>query len=337
MFAASAENAGGIGIDTQRHANAISLQYKITKDALDCCLALVMLVVTAPIILLSMLLVRLTSKGPALYTQQRLGRHGRLFNVFKVRTMYQDSEHESEAVWSLPGDLRVTPLGRFLRASHLDELPQLVNVLRREMSLIGPRPERPEIAAQLERALPDYPLRLSVRPGLTGLAQVLQGPDIDLGSVRRKLDYDLYYLDRLSLWLDLRTLLATVLHLAGLAPSRIARIALFPAPKAIPIDGPIRQVNRFAPVRSLYGDFSSPLRSPAITPAREAEPRSETQSFDQTVSWPSDIRCITKSPAKCPIVIGLTPSARATEPARVPLVCEEIMKIGLAVRSISLL
>src|SRR3954464_1567930 len=84
----------------------------------------------------------------------------------------------------------VTPLGRFLRASHPDELPQLVNVLRREMSLIGPRPERPKIAAQLERALPEYHLRLSVRPGLTGLAQVLQAPDTDLGSVRRKLEYD---------------------------------------------------------------------------------------------------------------------------------------------------
>ena len=99
MFAASAENASEIGIDAHRDANAISLQYEIIKDALDCCLALVMLVVTAPIVLLSMLLVRLSSKGPALYTQQRLGRHGRLFKVYKVRTMYQDSEHESGAVW----------------------------------------------------------------------------------------------------------------------------------------------------------------------------------------------------------------------------------------------
>ena len=170
MFAASAENASEIGIDAHRDANAISLQYEIIKDALDCCLALVMLVLTAPVVLLCMLLVRLTSNGRALYTQQRLGRHGRLFKVYKIRTMYQDSEHESGAVWSLPGDRRVTPLGRFLRASHIDELPQLVNVLRREMSLIGPRPERPEIAAQLERALPDYRLAAerSARPDRPG-------------------------------------------------------------------------------------------------------------------------------------------------------------------------
>ena len=200
---------------------------EIMKHGLDCCLALVMLILTAPLVLLCMLLVRLTSTGPALYTQQRLGRYGRPFQVYKLRTMYQDSERESGAVWSLPGDRRVTPIGRFLRASHIDELPQLVNVLIGDMSLIGPRPERPEIAAELQRVLPDYRLRLSVRPGLTGLAQVLQAPDTHLGSVRRKLDYDLYYLERCSFWFDLRILLATVLHLARVAPSRIARLVFF--------------------------------------------------------------------------------------------------------------
>ena len=107
--------------------------------------------------------------------------------------MYQDSERHSGATWCLPGDPRVTPVGRVLRFTHLDELPQLINVLLGEMSLVGPRPERPEFLPKLERALPDYRRRLAVRPGVTGLAQVQQPPDTDLLSVRRKLNYDLYY------------------------------------------------------------------------------------------------------------------------------------------------
>ena len=150
-----------------------------------------------------MLLVRLTSRGPAVYTQKRLGYNGRVFTIYKIRTMYLGSEPDG-ARWSLPGDPRVTPVGRFLRWSHLDELPQLLNVLRGEMSLIGPRPERPEIVAQLEKSLPEYRLRLLVRPGVTGLAQVLQPPDTDLNSVRRKLNFDMYYISRMSPWLDVR-------------------------------------------------------------------------------------------------------------------------------------
>ncbi len=281
MFAATPNEVRGIGTADPTVARARALPREIIKNALDCCLALVMLVVTAPIVLLSMVLVRLTSKGPALYTQQRLGRHGRLFKVYKVRTMYQDSEHESGAVWSLPGDRRVTPLGRLLRTSHIDELPQLVNILRGEMSLIGPRPERPEIAAQLERALPDYRLRLSVRPGLTGLAQVLQAPDTNLGSVRRKLDYDLYYLDHLSLWLDLRILFATLLHLANVAPSRIARIALLPAPHTPAIASRLSLRNGSPRAREPYRDLPSAVLSRANTTPQVAERGSEPQSFDE--------------------------------------------------------
>jgi len=230
MFAASSENAREFGFDSHRHrpAKARFLRYEIIKNALDCLLALVLLVVTAPIVLLSMLWVRLSSQGPAVYTQKRLGLHGRLITISKIRTMYQDSERESGAVWSLPGDSRVTPVGRFLRACHVDELPQLVSVLRGEMSLIGPRPERPEIAAQLERALPEYRRRLGARPGLTGLAQVLQPPDTDLGRVRTKLHYDLYYLERSRLWLDARILLATAFHLVNVPADRIAWTFGFP-------------------------------------------------------------------------------------------------------------
>jgi lipopolysaccharide/colanic/teichoic acid biosynthesis glycosyltransferase len=142
--------------------------------------------------------------------------------------MYQDAERDTGAVWSRPGDPRVTPIGRFLRWAHLDELPQLVNILRGEMSLVGPRPERPELVGPIERALPCYRRRLSVRPGLTGLAQVQQGPDTDLLTVSRKLSYDLYYVKRVCLWLDLRVLLGTVLKCSSVPFDTIGRLLGFP-------------------------------------------------------------------------------------------------------------
>jgi lipopolysaccharide/colanic/teichoic acid biosynthesis glycosyltransferase len=190
--------------------------------------ASLLLTATAPLIALASLLVRLTSRGPVFYTQERLGLNGRRFTIYKVRTMYQDSEPNGP-IWSVRGDRRVTPVGRYLRWSHIDELPQLINILRGDMGLIGPRPERPEIVNQLERALPDYPRRLRVRPGLTGLAQVLRGPDTDLASVHQKLDLDLFYLDHKGPWMDLRIILATVPHLLRIPPNVIARWFGFPS------------------------------------------------------------------------------------------------------------
>ncbi|MGC8640791.1 MAG: sugar transferase, partial [Isosphaeraceae bacterium] len=168
-----------------------------------------------------MFLVRVTSRGPVFYTQERVGWNGRCFTIYKIRTMKLDSEPNGPK-WCVPGDPRVTLLGRFLRLSHLDELPQLVNILQGDMALIGPRPERPEIVARLERVFPDYQRRHLVRPGLTGLAQVLQAPDTDLASVHSKLRYDLYYLDHRNFWLDLRILLATVLRVLAVPTSLIA-------------------------------------------------------------------------------------------------------------------
>ena len=158
------------------------------KPAMDRVFAAVLLVPAAPVMLVVMGLVRLTSPGPMIYRQTRLGRGGRPFTMYKIRTMIHDCERLTGARWLTPGDCRVTPIGRFLRATHLDELPQLWNILRGEMSLVGPRPERPEIVPQLERVLPAYRERLRVRPGVTGLAQVQLAPDTDLESVRRKLD-----------------------------------------------------------------------------------------------------------------------------------------------------
>jgi lipopolysaccharide/colanic/teichoic acid biosynthesis glycosyltransferase len=189
------------------------------------------LVLAAPIMLVAMVLVRLGSRGPVIYTQRRMGKGGRPFTIYKIRSMYVDSELGG-VQWSRPGDRRVTPVGRILRATHIDELPQLFNILRGEMSLIGPRPERPEIVAQLEKVLPDYRRRLAVLPGLTGLAQVLQPPDTDVSQVRTKLFFDQYYIENRSPSLDLRILAATALHVAGVEGQVIGLLFGFPASPA---------------------------------------------------------------------------------------------------------
>lgn len=189
--------------------------YRLIKNQVEWGLALVMFVVALPIITFLALLVKLTSRGPIFYSQVRLGLDGKPFHIHKLRTMQVDAE-KGGAQWSKPGDNRITPVGRFLRATHLDELPQLWNVLCGDMNLVGPRPERPEFVPNLERAIPHYRDRLLVKPGVTGLAQVQLPADTDLDSVRRKLAYDLYYIQSYSLWLDMRLILSTGLHMFGM-------------------------------------------------------------------------------------------------------------------------
>jgi lipopolysaccharide/colanic/teichoic acid biosynthesis glycosyltransferase len=226
MSSAGHEIQGGEIVIETLHSTAVG-RFDTFRSLPDLFLALVILTLLSPLILLSLILVRLTSRGPAIYKQERLGLDGKSFTILKIRSMYLDSEIDGPQ-WSRPGDTRVTPIGRLLRWSHWDELPQLINVLRGEMSLIGPRPERPEIIDQLERVLPRYRDRLTVRPGLTGLAQVLQPPDTDLASVRRKLNYDLYYVDRQSLWLDFRIIIATALLFLAVPGWAIATLMSFP-------------------------------------------------------------------------------------------------------------
>jgi lipopolysaccharide/colanic/teichoic acid biosynthesis glycosyltransferase len=190
--------------------------YASFKRVVDFLFALALLIATAPIIALLAVAIKLTSRGPAFYTQTRLGLKGRPFSVHKLRTMHDNCESLSGPRWATPGDIRITPLGRILRKTHLDELPQLWDILRGRMSLVGPRPERTEFVPQLERAIPLYRDRLLLRPGLTGLAQVQLPPDSDLSSVSCKLQYDLYYVRHFSLWLDLRIVLSTIFHVMGL-------------------------------------------------------------------------------------------------------------------------
>src|SRR5271157_2594665 len=206
------------------------------KAMLDLVVATVLLVLASPIILLCLIAVRLGSKGSPLYSQKRLGSRGRIITIYKIRTMYEDCERNYGPMWSGPGDPRVTPLGRILRATHLDELPQLLNVARGEMSLIGPRPERPEIVVQLERCFPAYRDRLLVRPGLSGLAQIIQGPDTSLHGVQTKLRYDNYYVVNHGFWLDSRIGLATLLYLLWIPGPIIARIFRFPIYDLLPAE-----------------------------------------------------------------------------------------------------
>ena len=184
---------------------------------LDYTLAPFIAIIGLPFVLLAMLAVRLTSNGPAIYTQTRVGRVGRIFTIYKIRTMYHNCEKETGPQWSIGrNDLRITPLGRILRTLHLDEMPQLLNVIRGEMSLIGPRPERPEIVDDLRLSVYGYDVRHSVKPGLTGFAQVHLPPDANILTVRNKLIYDRFYLSRMSFLFDLRMLICTGLKVVGL-------------------------------------------------------------------------------------------------------------------------
>jgi lipopolysaccharide/colanic/teichoic acid biosynthesis glycosyltransferase len=183
----------------------------------------VLLLFASPVILFLIVLVRLTSSGPGLYRQARSGRNGRSFMMYKLRTMYKDAEAVSGPVWCKPGDSRITPVGKVLRFLHLDELPQLVNVARGEMDLIGPRPERPEIVADLIREIPNYRARLQILPGVTGLAQINLAPDESTDCVRKKLALDCDYIREANLVMDVRILICTFLRMVGIRHGLAAR------------------------------------------------------------------------------------------------------------------
>jgi len=206
--------------------------YERVKRLIDLCVGSFMLVLAAPVVALAWALVRLTSRGPGFYSQARVGRGGEPFVILKLRTMYHDCETRSGVKWATRNDPRVTPVGGILRKLHVDELPQLLNVLRGDMSLIGPRPERPEFVGPLAQALPNYADRLRVRPGLTGLAQIQLPPDRDLESVRRKLVLDRVYVARCGPGLDVRLLVGTAVYLCGVSYAGVRRALWLPNPLA---------------------------------------------------------------------------------------------------------
>lgn len=187
--------------------------YPPVKMAFDRIFAVVLLVIVSPVILLASLSIKLTSRGAIFYSQTRVGLNGTLFRIHKLRTMVQNAESSLGPTWATKNDFRITMVGRFLRATHIDEFPQLWNVIRGEMSLIGPRPERPEFVSKLEWEIPHYRDRLLVRPGITGLSQLRLPSDTSIGSVRKKLLYDLYYVQHVSPRIDLLIALGTAWHL----------------------------------------------------------------------------------------------------------------------------
>ena len=181
------------------------------KRLADLCLAGGLLFITSPLLMLSALITKLSAPGaPVFYHQVRVGRFGQLFTIHKIRTMTPEAEDQSGVVWSAPDDPRITPFGRFLRKYRIDEFPQLWNIIKGDMSLVGPRPERPEIVAQLSREIHFYDERENVMPGLTGWAQIQYPYGNSVDDTRHKLEYDLYYIRNLSLTLDLQIILRTI-------------------------------------------------------------------------------------------------------------------------------
>jgi putative colanic acid biosynthesis UDP-glucose lipid carrier transferase len=184
---------------------------RVIKASEDFLLSLLLLMVASPAMLLIAAGVKLSSRGPVFYAQERVTWNGRHFTMLKFRTMPVDAEAATGPVWASPGEQRATRFGAFLRRTSLDELPQLINVLRGDMSLVGPRPERPEFVEQFRQQIPGYMQKHLVKAGITGWAQVndLRG-DTDLA---RRIEYDLYYIDNWSLLFDLRILCLTLWHI----------------------------------------------------------------------------------------------------------------------------
>ncbi|OOG51216.1 exopolysaccharide biosynthesis polyprenyl glycosylphosphotransferase [Polaromonas sp. C04] len=182
----------------------------ITKRLFDIVCASVLTMVAAPILLVAAVLIKLESAGPILYRQERVGLNGRLFSVVKLRSMRTDAEKDGQPVWASATDSRVTRVGRWLRRVRIDELPQLFNVLRGDMSLVGPRPERPFFVDKLTQEIPYFAVRQSVKPGVTGWAQVRYHYGASVEDAVEKLQYDLYYVKNHSLFLDLVVLFETV-------------------------------------------------------------------------------------------------------------------------------
>lgn len=181
------------------------------KRFVDIVVALNVLVFGAPVLLGVAALIKLTSKGPVIYKQTRCGQYGRTFTLYKFRSMFQDAETKSGPQWATENDPRITPVGRFLRKTRLDEFPQFVNVLRGEMSLVGPRPERPYFIQELQKQIPWYVRRLKMKPGITGWAQVKHKYDESIEDVKQKVLYDLYYFENMSILLDIKIMLRTIL------------------------------------------------------------------------------------------------------------------------------
>jgi lipopolysaccharide/colanic/teichoic acid biosynthesis glycosyltransferase len=224
-LSAGGANAAVVGdlVLLHRGPNPLTPAQRTLKRLVDVAGSLCLLVLTAPTMILAAVLIRLTSRGPAIYSQTRVGEDGREFSLLKLRTMIAGAEARTGPVMATAGDPRITRIGRILRATHLDELPQLFNVLRGEMSLIGPRPERPHFVRIYRRQFPGYDFRLGIKPGISGLAQTRCRYST---TPALKLRFDLRYIYHYSLRLDAEIAVRTIF--AVLQPSRAEGIECAP-------------------------------------------------------------------------------------------------------------
>ncbi len=218
----------------------------ILKRAFDASLAAILLLVMAPFMLLVAIAIKIDSRGPVFYAQWRTGLNrrraglgtgterrrtsafGRPFRIYKFRSMRTDAEPGGKPVWCRKDDPRVTRMGNIMRKTHMDELPQLFNILIGDMSFVGPRPERPEVISDLTGKVSGYEHRLLCPPGLTGLAQISHPADLALGDVKKKLRYDRLYLKRASMWMDMVLILGTVPKVLNVPRRRVRKISRFP-------------------------------------------------------------------------------------------------------------
>ncbi len=180
------------------------------KRLMDIVVSLIILILSLPISIITAILIKLESPGPVIFKQERVGLNGRIFNIYKFRSMINDAEKKTGPVWAGKNDPRITKVGKFIRKVRIDEIPQMVNVLKGEMSLVGPRPERPYFVEKFAKEIPFYKRRLLVKPGITGWAQVKHKYDESIEDVKTKLKYDLFYIENMSIRMDLKILFRTV-------------------------------------------------------------------------------------------------------------------------------
>lgn len=202
------EDLLGLPVINIRYVPLTNTFHAFTKRCMDIVGSIFCIILFSPVMLMTALAVKLTSRGPLIFSQERVGLHNKPFHMYKFRTMYVQAEEEEQKGWTTRGDPRVTGVGRFLRRMSLDEFPQLFNVLKGDMSLVGPRPERPQYVEKFREEIPRYMIKHQVRPGMTGWAQV-NGYRGDT-SIRRRIEHDLYYIENWTLGLDIKILLMTV-------------------------------------------------------------------------------------------------------------------------------
>lgn len=203
-------NSGIKGLEDNEEIKSVSIEknrFLIIKRLFDVLITLVSFPFLAIIVFVAALAIKIDSKGPVFYVQNRVGQYGRVFKIYKLRSMKVNAEEHSGSVWAQKDDPRVTNVGKFIRKVRIDELPQFINVLKGDMSLIGPRPERDDLTKLITKSLPEFPKRLSVKPGITGLAQINGGYDI---SPSEKLKFDLQYINDLSYINEIKILAGTV-------------------------------------------------------------------------------------------------------------------------------